>query len=410
MTDKPSGKAGRVFYVVTAIFFLLVLATLVFGLMHKSSQPQVFGRYSLAYAPILAALFATAFYLGWVFRVGGARLIRWTGNLYALVISTLIVLFAVEFGLRIFNPFGVGFFHDLPYHMQGMVDDPMLGYRHPDSVAYSLGSSLVELNSHGLRDDEIPYDKPAGEKRILVLGDSVTFGWGVSQGETFSDRMEHLLNELPGDRWQVINSGVNGYNTEQESTYLRIEGMRYSPDFVVLVYVSNDMYPIIDPTETTWRRYPSWPSSLPEAMGRLRQLSYLFQLTTLFARMGQMDMARAATTEENSAISARSTDRITDYPNWQASKAALLNIGQQCDKAGIPLLVAKHSGIGPEFWAGLQEAGVDTIDLSPAWRDVPQGGQAHVSRIDPHPSVVVHEMIAGYLVDALRKQGWYREQ
>ena len=409
MTDKSSGKSGRIFYVVTAMFLFLVLATLVFGLMHKSSHPQILGRYSLAYTVVLAALFATVFYLAWVFWKGGPRLIRWTGNLYALIFSTIIVLFSVEWGLRIFNPFGVEFFHNLPYHMQGMVDDPSLGYKHPGSVGYWLGTNRVELNSHGLRDDEIPYNKPAGEKRILVLGDSVTFGWGVSQGETFSDRMEYLLNELPGERWQVINSGVNGYNTEQEATYLRIEGMRYSPDFVLLVYVSNDMDPIYDPNETTWRRYPSWPSSLPETMDRLRQLSFLFQVTKLFARMEKMDMARAATTDENSSISARNGYRITDHPNWQVSRAALVNIAQQCDKAGIPFLVAIYGGFGPEFWAGLQEAGVDIIGLSPAWRDVPQD-QAHVSRIDPHPSVVVHEKIAGYLVDALRKQGWYKEQ
>ena len=401
-----SGKAGRIFQVVTAIVLLLVLTTLVFGLMHKSSQPQLLGRYSLAYAYVLAGLFAAAFYLGWVFWKGGPRLIRWTGNLYALIFSTIIVLLSVEWGLRIVNPFGIDFFHNLPYHMQGMVDDPLLGYKHPDSVGYWLGANRVELNSHGLRDDEISYKKPAGEKRILMLGDSVTFGWGVSQGETFSDRMEYLLNELPGDRWQVINSGVNGYNTEQESAYLRIEGMRFSPDFVVLVYVSNDMDSVYDPNETTWRRYPSWPSSLPEAMDRLRQLSFLFQVSTLFARMERMDTARATTADGNGGFSARDKFRITDHPNWRASEAALLNIARQCDVAGIPLLVAKYSGIGPEFWGGLQEAGVDIIDLSPAWGDV-AGDQAHVSRIDPHPSAVVHEKIAEYLVDAMYQRGWY---
>jgi len=409
MTDKSSGKAGRIFYVITAMFLFMVLATLVFGLMHKSSYPQIFGRYSPAYAIVLAALFATAFYLAWVFWKGGPRLIRWTTDLYTLIISMVIVLLAVEWGLRVFNPFGVGFFHNLPYHMQGMVDDPVLGYKHPDSVAYSLGANRVELNSHGLRDVEIPYNKPAGEKRILVLGDSVTFGWGVSQGETFSDRMEYLLNKLPGDGWQVINSGVNGYNTEQEATYLRIEGMRYSPDFVLLVYVVNDVDPIADPNETTWRRYPSWPSSLPEAADRLRQLSFLFQVSTLFARMEQMDMARAAATDENSAITDRDTYGITDHPGWPVSKAALLDMAQQCEQAGIPFLVAMYGRPGPVFRTELEEENIDILDLSPAWRDVPED-RAHVSRIDPHPSVEVHEKIAVYLVDALRKQVWYREQ
>ena len=154
--------------------------------------------------------------------------------------------------------------------------------------------------------------------------------------------------------------------------------MRYSPDFVLLIYVSNDVRPIIDPNVTTWRRYPNWPPSLPEALRRLRQLSFLFQVTRLFVRMEQMDVARAAAPEENGTISANPKVRLTDIPNWQISQAALLNIAQQCDQAGIPLLIAIYSGFDPEVWSVLQEAGVDIMELSPAWRDVPSG-QAHDS-------------------------------
>jgi len=125
--------------------------------------------------------------------------------------------------------------------------------------------------------------------------------------------------------------------------------------------------------------------------------------------MEKMDMARAATTEDNGAISDNNRYRLTDHPNWRASRAALLNIAKQCERAGVPFLVAVYSGYGPEFWANLKEAGVDILDLSPAWKDVPES-RAHVSRIDPHPSAVVHEKIAGYLVDAMHQRGWYREQ
>ena len=125
--------------------------------------------------------------------------------------------------------------------------------------------------------------------------------------------------------------------------------------------------------------------------------------------MEQMDMARAAATDENSAITDRDTYGITEHPGWPVSKAALLDIAQQCEKAGIPFLVAMYGRSGTAFRAGLEEESVDILDLFPAWRGVPEG-QAHVSRIDPHPSVEVHEKMAGYLVDALRKRGWYREQ
>ena len=402
-------KTGRAFCAVTILFFLLALMILVFGLMHKSDQPQILNRYSFSYLLLLLGLFAAIACLAWVIFRGGPRVERWMANLYVLLVSTLIVLLLVEWGLRVFNPFGVEFFHILPYHMQGMVDDPQLGYKHPEAVTYMLGDNQVTINAHGLRDAEIPYTKPPGEKRVLVLGDSVTFGWGVSQGEAFSDQMEPLLRAQTGTRWQVINAGVNGYNTEQEAAWLRRDGMRYSPDYVLLIYVSNDVDAVIDPNETSWRRYPAWPPSLPEAINRLLQLSYLKQLTHLFVRMHEMDLARAAATSGNDPTSRGASRSMTGHPNWQGSKAALLDIARQCREAGIPFLVGLYSsldgGFDPAFVDELQQEGIETIPLQPASEGVPEG-DAHVSRIDSHPSALVHEKIADYLVEDFRQRGW----
>ena len=408
ITNDTSRKSGRAFCIVTALFFLLSLATFIFGMMHSSEQPWILGRYSSGYAVLLVGLFAIVAYFFWVLWKAGPRLERWTANLYVLLVTCLVMLLAVEWGLRVFNPFGVELFHILPYHMQGMADDSRLGYRHPESVEYMLGSKQVKINAHGLRDEEIPFAKPDDEKRILILGDSVTFGWGISQGETFSDRLEPLLQQQTGTRWQVINAGVNCYNTEQEATYLRIEGMRYSPDFVLLIYVSNDVDAVLDPNATTWRRYPSWPPSLPEALNRLKQRSYLLQLTHLFIRMNEMDLARAAASIEGEAASGRENRSMTDHPNWLQSKEALLDIARQSREAGIPLLVGLYSSIGsndPAFVAELQDAGIDAIYLQPAWKGISEN-VAHVSRIDPHPSALVHESIAEYLVNVFRQRGW----
>ncbi len=409
MSGEPLNKAGRVFRVVTALFLILVLAILILGLMHKSGQPQILNRYSPAYALFLAGLCMIAVYLGWVFWKGSPRVARWTSNLYMLLLSTAFILVAVEWGLRLFNPFGVSFFHYLPYHMQGMVDHPELGYKHPDSVEYLLGPNRIKINSRGLRDEEIPLAKPANERRILVLGDSVTFGWGVSQGETFSDRMEPVLREHTGSSWQVINSGVNGYNTAQEASYLRLEGMKYSPDYVLLVYVSNDVDPPLDPNSITWRRYPSWPSSLPEALDRLRQSSFLFQSAKLFARMHRMDLARAGIVSDDDTTSGSPSKNVTDHPNWGYSLTAMLDIARQCREQGIPFLVAVISGFDTESIALLHEAEIDAIDLSPASEGV-SPDRAYVSRIDPHPSALVHEKMAVYLVDAMQQRGWLEER
>jgi lysophospholipase L1-like esterase len=409
MAEELSKKTGLAFRAITAVFFVLVMATLIFGLMHRSEQPQILNRYSHAYALFLAVLSVVALYLGWVLWKAGPRAVRWTANIYALLISTVIMLVLVEWGMRLFNPFGVNLFHDLPYHMQGMVDDPLLGYKHPDSVDYMLGGNRIRINSQGLRDQEIPLVKPDDEKRILVLGDSVVFGWGVSQGESFSDRMEPLLHERTGHQWQVINTGVNGYNTEQEAMFLRTEGLRYSPDYVLLVYVSNDVEPVLDPNSTTWRRYPSWPSSLPEALDRLRQTSFLFQLTKLFTRMHRMDLARQAGMDNNSDATAPVSKSVIDHPNWPKSRAALLDIARQCKNAHIPLLVAVDSGFDSESIAGLKNLGLDAIHLHPASNGL-SIKQAYVSRIDPHPSAMLHQNIAAYLVDAMQQRGWLEDE
>ena len=110
ITNESSKKAGRAFCVVTALFLLLVLAILIFGLMHKSDQPQVLGRYSFSYGLLLLGLFAVVVYLSWVFLKGGPRLERWTANLYVLLISTLIVLLAGRVGLASIQPFWCGVF------------------------------------------------------------------------------------------------------------------------------------------------------------------------------------------------------------------------------------------------------------------------------------------------------------
>ncbi len=94
-------------------------------------------------------------------------------------------------------------------------------------------------NSKGLRDDEYPYQKPANTYRILVLGDSFTYGFGVEQTETMAEVLERLLKEQ-GD-FEVVNMGVAGYGVGQEMLYYEMEGYKYQPDLVILFFFENDI-------------------------------------------------------------------------------------------------------------------------------------------------------------------------
>ncbi|HET8643997.1 MAG TPA: SGNH/GDSL hydrolase family protein, partial [Vicinamibacteria bacterium] len=95
----------------------------------------------------------------------------------------------------------------------------------------------ITVNRLGYRGREHTGAPAPGARRVVMLGDSVTFGTGVADGETFSDRLE----EAGG--FEVVNLGVDGYGTDQELIRLEEEGLSYRPHDVVLNFcVRNDYF------------------------------------------------------------------------------------------------------------------------------------------------------------------------
>ena len=94
----------------------------------------------------------------------------------------------------------------------------------------------VHINSHGTRGPEFQMEKPAGTVRILSLGDSRTFGWGLRDEETYSRQLERLLqgHAGAGRTVEIINAGVNAWSYSQMQVYFRDVGLRFRPDFVIL--------------------------------------------------------------------------------------------------------------------------------------------------------------------------------
>ena len=123
-----------------------------------------------------------------------------------------------------------------------IASNPQIGHEHiPGAEIYVMGTH-VKINSKGLRDREFSYERPSGRMRILMLGDSITFGWGVSLEETTSKRLERLLRKQGFDL-EVINTGVGNTNTEMQAAYFMAEGYKYFPNIVILNYFINDAEP-----------------------------------------------------------------------------------------------------------------------------------------------------------------------
>lgn len=125
------------------------------------------------------------------------------------------------------------------------ISDPMLGERlNPGYEGYFAGVP-VKINALGFRDPrEYAIEKPPGTFRIIVLGDSVTFGHGSLYEATYPYLLEQRLRAWrPGVRWEVWNLGVPGFSTRDELTYLHMIGDRYAPDLVIVGFYVNDLVP-----------------------------------------------------------------------------------------------------------------------------------------------------------------------
>jgi lysophospholipase L1-like esterase len=113
--------------------------------------------------------------------------------------------------------------------------------READSVhktgEFSVG---VHVNALGLRGPERTLGKPPDTARILVLGDSFAFGFGVAQEKMFSAELERLLRER-GLRVEVLSSGVPGWSLDNELVYLRGEGFGLDPDLILIATCENDL-------------------------------------------------------------------------------------------------------------------------------------------------------------------------
>jgi len=94
----------------------------------------------------------------------------------------------------------------------------------------------VHVNSRGTRGPEFEPEKPPGLTRILSLGDSRTFGWGLSDSETYSSQLQTRLQARTGNsgRVEVINAGVNGWSYPQMLVYFRETAITYRPDIIVI--------------------------------------------------------------------------------------------------------------------------------------------------------------------------------
>ena len=184
---------------------------------------------------------------------------------FLILLGVILFLFAVmEIVLRISYPLYSNFNTEMwrySTEIKTLSLLPGVSHEHIPNQQSTLYGVELKTNSLGFRDEEIDIPKKKKIKRIFLLGDSITLGWGVNQSQIYSEVLQDRLNQrysadnqtLSGYKYEVINSAVGNYNTEMEVEILK-KYLFLQPDAVLVGFFPNDAEPtqIIRPGISYW--------------------------------------------------------------------------------------------------------------------------------------------------------------
>jgi lysophospholipase L1-like esterase len=242
--------------------------------------------------------------------------------------------------------------------------------------------------------------------RVVGLGDSVMFGWGVSEEDSYLARLASLLEAAsPAVAWEVVNTAVPGYNTVMEVATLEAKGLRFDPDLVILNFVGNDL------------GLPNFVEERPDVLSLRRS----FLLDFVRSRLGGepepgrrlVGVPPEARRFGGEADLARVPPRYRDLVGPRSFRAALERLRDLARSHRFEVVVLAH----PEFPGYARDAardlGFSLVETGPA---VQAWARAHgiadtqqppltLTPDDPHPSAIGHAIIASVLADHLRSSG-----
>lgn len=135
--------------------------------------------------------------------------------------------------------------------------EPMLGFGLRKGVSEDMGGWTVKTNLLGFRSSEFTFEKPSDEYRIVIVGGSTVFGWGVNETQTIPAFLQSKISNYAGKKVRVINAGVPWYASWHEAALILFKVMEIKPDWIISVDGLND---------TAQGTAPTWE---PVSMGYL---------------------------------------------------------------------------------------------------------------------------------------------
>lgn len=115
-----------------------------------------------------------------------------------------------------------------------LTDNKILLYSMKTGINDWSYETEIYINKQGFRDAD--FDTKSGNVKVMCLGDSTTFGGHIDEKLLYTSKLSVLL----GEKYSVYNLGVDGYNIIQEAENLKVNGLKYNPDIVLVIFCLND--------------------------------------------------------------------------------------------------------------------------------------------------------------------------
>ncbi|MBU1122342.1 MAG: SGNH/GDSL hydrolase family protein [Candidatus Omnitrophica bacterium] len=165
-------------------------------------------------------------------------------NITVFIFSICFILLVFEGALRFYNSDGKNYDIEMwkyGKYLKRKSQNINIAIEHIPLKKYWLQNVEIAINSAGFRDREYLIPKPKNTYRIIVLGSSITLGWGVSEGETYASLVENRLNGKTGiTTVEIINTAVGNYNTIREIETFFDKCLVFEPDMVIISFFIND--------------------------------------------------------------------------------------------------------------------------------------------------------------------------
>lgn len=275
--------------------------------------------------------------------------------LLSLVVSVLIFLLVFEGGLRLI---GKGPAKTLNRF------DPQLGWsKEPNRSLSRHGNgweATFDINALGLRDDPMSSSAKPRKHRVVALGDSFTLGFTVEREDLFVDLLERKW-QAEGRDLDVVNTGTEGYSTDQEAAWLDQHGADYKPDLVLVFPYENDIFWC---GEDHYQKFPK-PRYEPDgsrAAGALQDpgpKSLQDRSAVANLLLPKKDLDQYFAVEGNPKLRKEFAPLLVDEPDFMANakaraRGSLIALQRACGRIGAELVVVpipSHSAVDPQFAA-----------------------------------------------------------